>query len=239
MRRTLVSALLLVLAIGAVAAQGPAPAQLPAETPAQKEARLKWWTDARFGMFIHWGLYAMPARHEWVKKYERITDADYQKYFEQFNPDLYDPKDWARQAKQAGMKYAVITSKHHEGFCLFDSKFTDYKATNTPAKRDLLKAWVDAFRAEGLKVGFYYSLLDWHHPSYTIDRNHPQSPANDAEFDVLNKGRDMAVYRQYMKDQVRELLTNYGTIDIIWLDFSFTGQAGAARAAWTGTRSAC
>ncbi len=224
MRRTLVSALLLVLCTGAVAAQGPAHAQLPAETPAQKEARLKWWTDARFGLFIHWGLYAQPARHEWVKKYEKTTDADYQKYFEQFDPDLYDPKAWARQAKQAGMKYAVITSKHHEGFCLFDSKFTDYKATNTPAKRDLLRAWVEAFRAEGLKVGFYYSLLDWHHPHYTIDRG---------EFDALNKGRDMAVYRQYMKDQVRELLTGYGTIDIIWLDFSFTGAGrGKGRDDW-------
>jgi alpha-L-fucosidase len=233
MRRTLLSALLLVAGVCTVAAQGPAPIQLPAETPAQKEARLQWWTDARFGMFIHWGLYALPARHEWVKKNERLTDAEYQKYFEQFNPDLYDPRDWARQARQAGMKYAVITSKHHEGFCLFDSKFTDYKATNTPAKRDLLKAWVDAFRAEGLKVGFYYSLLDWHHPSYTIDRNHPQSATTDAEYDTLNKGRDMTVYRQYLKDQVRELLTNYGKIDIIWLDFSFAGGGhGKGRDDW-------
>ena len=233
MRRLFVSCLLVAAVLATIPASGQAPPQLPPETPAQKEARLKWWTDARFGMFLHWGLYALPARHEWVKKYEKTTDADYQKYFDQFNPDLYDPKDWARQAKQAGMKYAVITSKHHEGFCLFDSKFTDYKATNTAAKRDLLKEWVDAFRAEGLKVGFYYSLLDWHHPQYTIDRNHPQSPVTDAEFDALNKGRDMAVYRQYLKDQVRELLTNYGTIDIIWLDFSFTGSGrGKGRDDW-------
>jgi alpha-L-fucosidase len=225
--------ILVALVVVTVGAQDRAPVQVPSETASQKEARLRWWTEARFGMFIHWGLYAQPARHEWVKKYEKTTDADYQKYFEQFDPDLYDPRDWARQAKQAGMRYAVITSKHHEGFCLFDSKFTDYKATNTPARRDLIRAWVDAFRAEGLKVGFYYSLLDWHHPHYTIDRNHPQSPANDAEFDALNKGRDMAVYRKYLKDQVRELLTNYGTIDIIWLDFSFTGGGrGKGRDDW-------
>jgi alpha-L-fucosidase len=207
-------------------------AQLPTETAQQKEARMRWWTEARFGMFIHWGLYAQPARHEWVKKYERITDEDYRKYFDLFNPDLYEPQEWARMAKAAGMKYGVITSKHHEGFCLFDSKFTDYKATNTPASRDLIRPWVDAFRNEGLKVGFYYSLIDWHHPSYTIDRNHPQSAKTDEEYARLNQGRDMAVYRRYLKDQVRELLTNYGKIDIIWLDFSFPGQNGKGRGDW-------
>lgn len=222
-----------ILSLVALSMVTSAAAQLPAETPEQKNARMQWWTDARFGMFIHWGLYAMPARHEWVKKYERLTDADYQKYFDQFDPDQYDPREWARQAKRAGMKYAVITAKHHEGFCLFDSKFTDYKATRTPAKRDLLKTWVDAFRAEGLNVGFYYSLLDWHHPSYTVDRNHPQSATTDAEYAALNAGRDMAVYRQYIKNQVRELLTNYGRIDIIWLDYSFPGGPhGKGRADW-------
>jgi alpha-L-fucosidase len=231
--RSLVAGLLLVTSVSHFAAVDRAAAQLPAETPAQKEARLQWWTEARFGMFIHWGLYALPARHEWVKKYERLTDAEYQKYFEQFNPDLYEPREWARRARQAGMKYAVITAKHHEGFSLFDSRFTDYKATNTPARRDLIKAWVEAFRAEGLKVGFYYSLLDWHHPSYTVDRNHPQSAASDAEYDALNRGRDMNVYRQFIKDQVRELLTSYGQIDIIWLDYSFpTGTHGKGRADW-------
>jgi alpha-L-fucosidase len=209
-----------------------AAAQLPRETAQQKEERMRWWTEARFGMFIHWGLYAQPARHEWVKKNERMTNEDYQKYFDVFNPDLYDPHEWARMAKAAGMKYAVITSKHHEGFCLFDSKYTDYKATNTPAHRDLIRPWVEAFRAEGLRVGFYYSLIDWHHPNYTIDSNHPQSARSDEEYARLNQGRDMAVYRQYLKDQVRELLTNYGKIDIIWLDFSFPEKNGKGRADW-------
>ena len=231
--RACLSAIVLASCVGVLAAADRPVPQLPAETAARKEARLQWWTEARFGMFIHWGLYAAPARHEWVKKNERIADADYQKYFEVFDPDLYDPQEWARQARRAGMKYAVITAKHHEGFCLFDSKFTDYKAPNTPARRDLIKPWVEAFRAEGLKVGFYYSLLDWHHPSYTIDRNHPQSAATDEEYDRLNQGRDMAVYRQYIKNQVRELLTNYGKIDIIWLDYSFpSGKHGKGRADW-------
>lgn len=208
-------------------------AQLKPETEAEKNQRMKWWTDARFGMFIHWGLYSQAARHEWVKKNERITNDGYQKYFEQFNPDLYNPSEWAKMAKAAGMKYAVITSKHHEGFCLFDSKFTDYKATNTPIKKDLLKEWVEAFRAEGLKVGFYYSLLDWHHPDYTIDRNHPQSAKTAEEYKELNKNRDMNKYRQYLKDQVREILTNYGKIDIIWLDYSFPkGDYGKNRNDW-------
>ena len=207
-------------------------AQLPKETEAQKTQRMKWWTDARFGMFIHWGLYALPARHEWVKNHERMTNEQYQKYFDIFNPDLYDAKEWARQARAAGMKYVVLTAKHHEGFCLFDSKFTDYKATNTPFGRDIIKEYVEAFRAEGLKVGFYYSLIDWHHPDYTIDRNHPLRTDKDEEYAAMNKGKDMNRYREYMKNQVRELLTNYGEISIIWFDFSFPGKNGKGRADW-------
>lgn len=207
-------------------------AQLPRESEAQKMQRLKWWTDARFGMFIHWGLYASPARHEWVKNNERMTNEQYQKYFDVFNPDLFNPKDWAKMAKAAGMKYVVLTAKHHEGFCLWDSKFTDYKATNTPFGKDIIKEYVEAFRAEGLKVGFYYSLIDWHHPDYTIDRNHPQRTDSDSAYARMNKGKDMNRYREYMKNQVRELLTNYGEISIIWFDFSFPGKNGKGHDDW-------
>ncbi|MDP4185827.1 MAG: alpha-L-fucosidase [Bacteroidota bacterium] len=206
--------------------------QLPKETPEQKQKRMQWWTDARFGMFIHWGLYSLPSRHEWVKNAERLTNADYQKYFDNFNPDLFDPHEWAKMAKAAGMKYAVITTKHHEGFCLFDSKYTDYKAPNTPANRDLLKEWVEAFRAEGLKVGFYYSLIDWHHPDFTIDVNHPQRVNSDAEYDKLNKGKNMKVYQEYLKSQIRELLTNYGEVSMLWLDFSYPGKHGKGHEDW-------
>jgi alpha-L-fucosidase len=225
--------LLPLLLRAAEAPNSAAPSPLPVETDSKKVERMQWWTDARFGMFIHWGLYALPARHEWVKKYEKISDADYQKYFDHFNPDLYQPRQWAKIAKAAGMRYAVITAKHHEGFCLWDSRFTDFKAPNTPAGRDLLKEWVEAFRAEGLKVGFYYSLLDWHHPQYEIDRNHPLRPATDDGYAALNQGRDPKIYRQFVKDQVRELLTGYGKIDIIWLDYSFpSGKHGKGRADW-------
>ena len=119
-----------------------------------------WFVQDRFGMFIHWGLYALPARHEWVKTLEEVTDAAYQKYFDHFNPDLFNPATWAKAAREAGMKYMVITSKHHAGFCLWDSAHTDYKVTNTPYGKDLLHSVVDAFRAEGIRVGFYYSLID-------------------------------------------------------------------------------
>ena len=208
------------------------------ETPEQKIKRMQWWTDARFGMFIHWGLYALPARHEWVKNQERITNETYQKYFDEFNPDQFDPKKWAREAKAAGMKYAVLTTKHHEGFCLFDSKYTDYKATNTAAKRDLVKEYVDAFRAEGIKIGFYYSLIDWHHPDFTIDKYHPQRPLTDSDtaYERLNKGRDMAKYRKYLYSQVTELLSNYGKIDILWLDFSFPGKYGKGKEDWASVK---
>ena len=180
-----------------------------------------WFVRDRFGMFIHFGLYALPARHEWVKHNEKLTDEDYDKYFERFDPDLCDAREWARAAKEAGMKYAVFTAKHHEGFCLFDSRYTDYKCTNTPAGRDLAREYVDAFRAEGLRVGFYYSLIDWHHPDFTIDRIHPLRDLSREEIESLNAGRDMRRYAAYMRDQVAELLTNYGRIDIMWFDFSY------------------
>ena len=202
------------------------------ETESQKKERMAWWTEARFGMFIHWGLYAQAARHEWVKKRERISDEDYLKYFEMFSPDLFDPSEWAKKAKAAGMKYAVITTKHHEGFNMFASEYTDYNIMNTPYGKDIIKEWVDAFRAEGLGIGFYYSLIDWHHPEYTIDRVHPQSVNTQEEYDELNKYRDMSKYREYLKNQVREILTNYGKIDILWLDYSFPGKFGKDREDW-------
>ena len=186
------------------------------------EQRRAWFIHDRFGLFIHWGIYALPARHEWVKNYERITDEDYQRYFDHFDPDLFDPKAWASAAKRAGMRYAVITTKHHDGFCLWDSQLTDYKAPNTPAGRDLVREWVDAFRAEGLKIGFYHSLIDWHHPEFPLDGLHPQR--DDLEFLERAKNRDIRKYAEYLHGQVRELLTNYGTIDIMWFDFSYSDR---------------
>ncbi len=181
-------------------------------------------------MLIHWGLYSMPARHEWVMNRECLAEGKYQKYFDYFNPDLFDAKEWARQAKAAGMKYAVLTTKHHEGFCMFDSQYTDYKCTNTPAGRDLVREYVDAFRAEGLKVRFYYSLIDWHHPDFPIDVLHPRR--NDPDAFQQNQGRDMRKYAEYMRNQVRELLTNYGKIDILWFDFSYSNNNGEGENAW-------
>ena len=200
------------------------------ETAKQKEERMQWWMEARFGMFIHWGLYALPARHEWVKKFEKIPDEEYQKYFDLFNPDLYNPVEWAKAAKEAGMKYVVVTTKHHEGFCLWDSKQTDYKVTNTPYKKDLIKPLVDAFREQDLKVGFYYSLIDWHHPEYTIDRVHPMS--GNKEFREKAKNRDMKKYVKYMHSQVREILTEFGKIDCLFLDYSFPGKDGKGKNDW-------
>jgi alpha-L-fucosidase len=200
------------------------------ETEQQKQERLSWWTQARFGMFIHWGLYSMPARHEWVRSYERISNEDYQKYFLRFNPDLFDPKQWAKACKEAGMKYFVITTKHHEGFCLWDSKVSDYKVTNTPYGKDLIKAMVQAFRDEGIRVGFYYSLIDWQHEEFTTDRFHPMR--DNLERRQGDKDRDMKKYAEYVRNQVKELLTEFGTIDYLFLDFSFPGPDGKGRTDW-------
>lgn len=194
-----------------------------------------WFIHDRFGLFIHWGIYAAAARHEWVKQRERMTDADYRPYFDHFDPDLYDPATWAREAKAAGMKYAVITTKHHDGFCLWDSALTDYTAPNTPAGRDLLRPFVEAFRTEGFKIGFYHSLIDWHHPAFPVDGLHPQR--DDEAFREAAQGRDIADYRAYLHGQVRELLTQYGKIDVMWYDFSYPDEdwgwsRGKGRADW-------
>ena len=232
--------MLVVLAAMAVHADGFPARRLFNETPEQKTERLSWWTHDRFGMFIHFGLYSLPARGEWVKMTERanMKEEKYQEYFENFNPDLFDAKAWAKEAKAAGVKYAVLTAKHHEGFCLWDTKFTDYKITNTAFKRDIVKEFCEAFRAEGIRVGLYYSLIDWHHPDFTIDARHPRMPpgcrpanpsgtvGGEATWAQINDGKDMDRYRQYMKDQVGELLTNYGRIDIVWFDFTYPKDGG-------------
>lgn len=226
-----------------------------------------WFTHDRFGLFIHWGLYALPARHEWVKSREQVPDDAYDsKYFKHFEPDLYDPEVWAKAAAGAGMKYFVVTTKHHEGFCLWDSKLTDYKATNTPAKRDLLRPMVDAFSAHGLRTGFYHSLIDWHHPQYIVDgQNHPRRGQlkTKSEVDGMlaqagggvdrtedtgedpNVGRDQDAYIEYLHGQVRELLETYGP-DVLWFDFSWNGDQsrengldftkGKSREAWASEK---
>lgn len=186
--------------------------------------RTEWFREARFGMFIHWGLYAIPARGEWVRSIERIPKEDYQKYFDEFNPTNYNPKEWARLAKKAGMKYVVMTAKHHDGFCLFDSKYTEYKSTNTKAGRDLIREYVDAVREEGLKVGIYFSLIDWYRGDYPHykDRHHPMR--DNEEFKDIN--HDFDGYLRYMHNQIEELLTNYGKLDIMWFDFSYDDMVG-------------
>jgi alpha-L-fucosidase len=180
-------------------------------------------------MFIHWGLYALPARHEWMQTNEQVPAEVYeQRYLGRFDPDRYEPSAWAAAAAEAGMRYLVVTSKHHEGFCLWDSSLTDFKSTNTPARRDLLRPMLDAFRGRGLRVGVYHSLIDWHHPDYTIDSVHPLR--NHPERLRLNESRDMDRYRGYLHGQVRELLTEYGDIDILWPDFSVPiDEPGVAR----------
>ena len=192
--------------------------------------RIGWYKRARFGMFIHWGLYAIPARGEWVRSTEQMPEEAYLPFFREFNPRDFDAARWARCAKEAGMQYVVLTAKHHDGFCLFDSAYTDYKVTNTPFGRDIVREFVETVRAEGLKVGLYFSLLDWHHPDYPHygDKNHPMrnNPA------YSNENRDFNRYLDYMHAQVRELCTGYGKLDILWFDYAYDHLRGDA---WRGT----
>ena len=178
----------------------------------------KWFVHDRFGMFIHWGLYAIPARGEWVMFHEKVPVSEYEKLKEVFRPEQYEPRSWARLAKSTGMKYMVLTTKHHDGFCLFDSKLTDYTSVRSAAGRDLVREYVEACRAEGLRVGFYHSVFDWHHPHFPWDKMPSMSPIEP------DRARpDAKKYYAYMQGQVRELLTNYGPVDILWFDVPYGG----------------
>jgi alpha-L-fucosidase len=171
-----------------------------------RERRMKWWHEARFGMFIHWGLYSTLGRHEWVMENEGIPVAEYEQLAKNFKPKPNAARAWAHLAKQAGQKYMVMTTKHHEGFCHFNSKLTDYCAPKQGPGRDLVAEYVEAARGEGLRVGFYYSLMDWHHP-------------DGARCATDEQARRRFV--DYIHGQIRELLTNYSKIDILWYDVAW------------------
>lgn len=184
-----------------------------------RDERTKWYQEARFGMFIHWGLYAIPARGEWLRSNEKMRKETYDSYMDEFEVENYDPKQWAALAKKAGMKYAVLTAKHHDGFCLYDSQYTDFKSTNAPCKRDLVQEFLEAFRAEGIKVGLYFSLIDWRHEDYPHygDKFHPMREEKEFE----GKTHNFPQYLEMMHGQIKELLTNYGHLDLMWFDFSY------------------
>ncbi|MEV5590070.1 alpha-L-fucosidase [Nonomuraea pusilla] len=204
----------------------------PREETSVSAASSEWFAAARFGMFVHFGLYSLAARHEWVRSRETMSDEQYDRYLEQFDPDLFDAGRLARAAREAGMRYAVLTAKHHDGFCLFDSKLTGYTSARATG-RDLVAEFAEAMRAEGLRVGLYYSLLDWRHPDFTVDRFHP---LRDSAPPDVNATRDMARYRAYMRGQVRELLTGYGPIDLLFFDFTYPpapdGRPGKGPEEW-------
>ncbi|MBI3819079.1 MAG: alpha-L-fucosidase [Planctomycetes bacterium] len=182
-----------------------------------RDARMEWWREARFGMFIHWGLYAVPAgtwgkdthHGEWIMNTAHIPVETYEKFLDQFNPIKFDAGAWARMAKNAGMKYIVITSKHHDGFCLWDSKYTKYNVMSTPFHRDILKELDAACKKEGIKLCFYHSIMDWHHPDYLPRRDWEKRPTEGADFNR---------YVQQLSNQISELLTTFKDIGVLWFD---------------------
>jgi len=221
LKKTAVLAALAVLAISTIAR---------AETAAQHDARMEWWREARFGMFIHWGLYSIPAGvwqtekgfGEWYLEQTHMPVSEYEKYASQFNPVKFDAAAWVHAAKAAGVKYIVITSKHHDGFGMFPSELTDWCLKSTPYRRDPLKELADACKAEGIKFCLYYSIMDWHHPDWGQRR---------AWNDVAAKAGppDMDRYVTYMKGQLKELVTRYGPLGLLWFD-------GQWESCWTRER---
>jgi alpha-L-fucosidase len=180
-----------------------APTEADTKQAATRTERMQWWHAAKFGMFIHWGLYSFLGEHEWAMESQGIPIPQYELMAKHFNPKPNAARDWARLAKRAGQKYMVMTTKHHEGFCMFDTKLTDYCAPKQGPGRDLVREYVEAARAEGLRVGFYYSLMDWHHPD-----------GARCKTDEAARQRFVA----YTHGLIRELMTNYGKIDVLWYD---------------------
>ena len=214
------------------------------ETPAQRDTRMAWWREARFGMFVHWGLYSGLAGTwdgksvgksggmEWIQQRVKAdTDAYANAALPKFQPKPGFAREWAKLAKEAGCRYLVFTTKHHEGFGLYASKFGDYNA-GVKLNRDLVKEIVEACRAEGLRVGFYHSLIDWHHDQYDYTRA-KGLPYPLAAKPSPNGTRDHAKYIQYLHNQVGELMSNYGPVDIVWWDFSSKDFQGDE--AWRAT----
>ena len=176
------------------------------QVDATRDTRMNWWREARFGMFVHWGLYAQLGRHEWAMNRERIPVKEYEKLAATWKPKPQAAREWAKLAKNAGMKYMVLTTKHHEGFLLWDSKMTGYNATKCGPGRDLVREYVEACREFGLRVGLYYSLMDWHHPDGAR---------------CLKDENARRRFLDFTQGCVRELCTNYGKIDILWYDVSW------------------
>ena len=180
--------------------------------------RMDWWREARFGLFLHWGIYSVPAGEwkgnttygEWIRESAQIPIKQYDEFVKQFNPVKFKADEWVAMAKNAGMKYIVITSKHHDGFCMFDSKETDFDIMSTPFKRDILRELSDACARQGMTLCFYHSIMDWHHPDYL--------PRRKWEYDRTAEGADMDRYIVHLKKQLKELLTNYGNIGVLWFD---------------------
>ncbi|MFH1739415.1 MAG: alpha-L-fucosidase [bacterium] len=211
-------------------------AAAPEEPQDQRNQRMAWWREARFGMVIHWGLYAVPAGvwngkrvdgpGEWIMFRGRIPVVEYERLADQFNPPQFNPREWVSIAKNAGMKYILITAKHHDGFCLFDSKLTDFDVMNTPFHRDVLKELSDECHREGIQFGLYYSIMDWHHPDYL-----PRGKDSPRPWDTRpTEEADYNRYIEYVKDQLRELLTNYGDIAVLWFDGGWEHSAEENRA---------
>jgi alpha-L-fucosidase len=216
--------LLVLMMVGVFAGGGLA--QSAQETPSQRDARMAWWRDARFGMFIHWGLYAVPAGDyngkrskeigEWIMSWANIPRAQYEQFAPKFNPEKFDAAEWVRIAKDAGMKYMVITSKHHDGFSMFDSAVTTYDIVDaTPFKKDPMRALADECKRQGLKFAFYYSIMDWHHPSQYVDAAGKDPTAGHGQT-KMRDGRKQE-YVDYMKAQLRELVTKYDPA-VLWFD---------------------